>query len=287
MKKTIITLLAAALCVVSASAQDDQRDKGTETKKGYNILPAAGDFAIGVDATPFLEYGIGLFSGANAPTFTGYEGNIYGKYFLQDNQALRFGLNLNFRGTLDRYKVRDDAETMSNPLNPDATTFDTRNVTNSGFGLFAGYEWRRGYGRLQAFFGGDAGFGVYTQKITYKYGNPITDLNQRPTSATWLGGAANLGTRPLYTKGSNAFSLMARGIAGVEYFFARKMSLGGQVGIGFDYSNSGQGLTTTETYNAAKSQIEEKTLRDGTNGGQRSWELDTNLSGNIFLMFHF
>ena len=79
MKKSI-ALVALAFGVSNAFAQD------LTSKKGEPFLPEAGDYMIGIDATPFLNY-VGNFFGktaANAaPTFNFMNGNkmILGKYF--------------------------------------------------------------------------------------------------------------------------------------------------------------------------------------------------------------
>jgi hypothetical protein len=286
MKRTII-ILTAVFCVVSASAQNAERARGVETKKGYSILPAAGDFAIGIDATPMLGYAAGLFSGGSAPAF-GFDGKIYGKYFLEDNRAIRFGLSLDVDSELKRFKVADDAAIQANPLDINASTFDTRNIANSSFGLFGGYEWRRGYGRLQGFWGGEAGFSIFNAKTTYEYGNPMTDINSSPSTVTnWDNGTSgNYSSRLLEHKGSNGFSAGLNGFAGIEYFFARKMSIGGEVGLGVNYSNSGQKTNRTQSYNSATNTVEEITTRE-VNGGNRVWEIGGNYYGSIFMMFHF
>lgn len=60
MKKTLL-VAAAALFASVTFAQE-----GIITnKKGTPILPQAGDYAIGVDATPFLEYFGNMFNGEN------------------------------------------------------------------------------------------------------------------------------------------------------------------------------------------------------------------------------
>jgi hypothetical protein len=59
---------------------DEINNAAYVNKRGVYLLPQAGDFALGVDATPFLEYLGNLFSGSyDAPMFGG--GSIYGKYF--------------------------------------------------------------------------------------------------------------------------------------------------------------------------------------------------------------
>ena len=79
MKKSI-ALVAMAFGVTSAFAQD------LTSKKGEPFLPEAGDYAIGIDATPFLNYAGNFFGtgAANvAPTFDFHNTNyvITGKKF--------------------------------------------------------------------------------------------------------------------------------------------------------------------------------------------------------------
>ena len=63
MKKSIIILALVFFCIgYSAQAQD------LTSKKGETMLPEEGDYAIGFDADPFLDYvGNFLNSGATSP----------------------------------------------------------------------------------------------------------------------------------------------------------------------------------------------------------------------------
>ena len=62
--KKLIALAATTSLVTSAFAQD------LTSKRGEPILPEAGDYMIGIDANPFLNYIGRLGSSANvAPTF--------------------------------------------------------------------------------------------------------------------------------------------------------------------------------------------------------------------------
>jgi len=85
MKKSVLAL-AMAFGVTSAFAQD------LTSKKGEPILPEAGDWAIGIDATPFLNYAGQLLStsGSSAPTWNFLNGNntIIGKMFKDEKNCL-------------------------------------------------------------------------------------------------------------------------------------------------------------------------------------------------------
>ncbi len=280
MKRYIITLIAAVVAVASVSAQKAERPEGATTKKGHNILPTKGDFALGIDATPLIK-SVALGNN-NTPSF-GFDGKIYGKYFVAPNRAIRFGILMDIGSNLDRYAVTNDYEIVTNPLNPYDTTFDTRKYSNTTVGIFGGYEWRRGYGRLQAFWGGEACLSLSTTKTTYEYGNPITAINQTPT--TW--GLGNPSSRPVSEKGSNGFSAGVRGFVGVEVFIARKISIGGELGLGLNYGNEGQITVTSESYSVDKNGVEQISRRNNGYNGGHAWQLGTDVSSNIFMMFHF
>ena len=85
MKKSLIL---AALLIGAGSAQAQ-----LTSKKGEAYLPAAGDWSIGVDATPFLTYMGGFFSdsGAMSPSqnFLNANQTIIGKYYKTDKMAYR------------------------------------------------------------------------------------------------------------------------------------------------------------------------------------------------------
>src|ERR1043165_7523672 len=97
MKKSVL-VIALAFGVTGAFAQD------LTSKKGEPILPEAGDWSIGIDATPFLSYAksfIGAGTGTTAPTWnfiTNYQ-TISGKYMVDANTAYRGSLRIGFGGS--------------------------------------------------------------------------------------------------------------------------------------------------------------------------------------------
>lgn len=128
MKKTLLMLVLAACIAANASAQDNERSKGALTNKnGLNILPAAGDFALGIEASPFFRYLGNAFntSDNSAPSFQGVDQTLYGKYFLRNNRALRAKLYLNIGSTEYKASVQDDTTVANNPLS-EATMVDAR-----------------------------------------------------------------------------------------------------------------------------------------------------------------
>lgn len=300
MKKIIIV---ACLCLGVILPSIAQRAQKTQeevnplvNKRGIPLLPQAGDYAIGVDATPFLEY-LGNFFNFNgednfnpAPYF-GDKLHLYGKYFLQDNRAVRAKLQLNFGQ--DKYKntVQDNEAIAVDPTNLAATTVDVMKVATNGMQLNVGYEFRRGRGRLQGFYGGEFLIGFETKKTTFDYGNPITAANQEPT--TWdFGGDDVWNTRPFqgyrlteYKEGTS-FNFGLGAFAGVEYFFAPQMAIGGEVGLAFDYKILGQNELVAEGFlDSSVQKYKSRERFDIENAF--TGRFGTQTTGKIFLMFYF
>ena len=180
MKEIFVSILAVLICTIGFSQDSEQ----LVSKKGTPILPEAGDISFGIDVVPFF----GIFKeGAESPGFNPISSQtILGKYFITDKQAitLRFGvdfLNDKFGDT-------------------DFTNYEVDN--NTDFTIGVGYEWRRGKGRVQGYFGGEGYFFFSKNKTNDEDGN-ITVDNQT------MGGGID-------------------GILGAEYFIAPKLSLGGQ-----------------------------------------------------------
>jgi hypothetical protein len=302
--KKIIILLSMSLCLNAAvvaqepeeideelgqTLEEEYIDEDVEEEEeviqspktaNHKYLPKAGDFALGVDASPFLTYLGSIFSdnGATAPTFGSQ--NIYGKYFLRDNQAIRVKLLLDLYNTSYKESVRNDAAYTTTP---DATTIDTRKENVTHVELLAGYEFRRGRGRVQGFWGGEVGFGIGKIDSTYTYGNPMTVANQAPSTGFGLG---NPTTRRLESKGGLNFSFSVGGFAGVEYFIAKQVALGGEVSLHFRTSLREQDEVTTQ-------KVENNTVQEFATRSRSAADVANEFSvktvagGNIFLIFYF
>jgi hypothetical protein len=134
MKKIILTV-AAVFALSFANAQDSKSPE-FKSKRGENFLPVAGEWAIGFDATSFVNFAGNVVGGtAESPEVEGVnqENSLYafGKYYKTDKVAYRAIANLVF-------------------LSNSATKY---NKTSLVAGL--GKEWRRGSTRLQGFYGVD------------------------------------------------------------------------------------------------------------------------------------
>ncbi len=265
------------------------------TQKGFKILPEKGDFALGIDASPFLKFVGNMFNGTldqNSPSFDGARSplldkiTIYGKYFLENDRAVRARLTVNSGYDVHKGTVIDDYAATQPGYNGQ-TGIDVWKASSTGVALSAGYEFRRGYRRLQGFYGGEFGLAFSSGgKDAYTYANAITSANQTPTTSDFNGGSIAAVARTTEVNYGNSFGLMLNGFVGVEYFVASKLSIGGELGLSFNGWNRWQDETTYEYWSTTEGQRKENTVRslDGTTGGFHFQTLPT---GSIFVMFHF
>lgn len=260
--KTSIVLLALGLGFGSLSAQD------LTSKKGEPIMPEAGDWGIGIDATPFLEYAGNFFGKTTsnaAPTFNFFAGQtITGRYFMDAQTALRGSLRIGFGGNTQNRMVDNRAvpPTASSYPSPDVMVENKLKQSNTAIGLAFGYEKRKGKTRLQGYYGGEVGIYLSSSKDKFTYGN---SLNPVTTSTVVtvdpddeFPGAANTTTmivspgqigsaRAIERKNGTAFSFGLRGFVGVEYFIFPKISLGGEFGWGLGITSVGNISTKWES----------------------------------------
>ena len=283
------------MCVgFSAIAQDDEMGGGVDpayvNKRGINLLPERGDFALGIEANPFLNYLGGFFNlrgVAPTPSFNGFSGKIYGKYFLEDDRAIRAKLYISTGSTAKKGVVTNDEETINNPLNALATVIDVMKTNHTKVDLNVGYEFRRGHGRVQGFYGGEVGVGFESKNEKFDYANPMTAANQSPSTWDFEDlDMKKMAVRPTEQKYGKSVYAGLGGFVGVEYFFTPQISIGGELNLGLYYSLQMQNETTSEFWNGSTDKLDTRSQRSG------GWDandtgLYTNVGGSIFLMFHF
>ena len=258
MKKKVL-LIAALFTAGLCFAQD-----GLTSKKGVPILPEAGDWAIGFDASSLLNYGGNLLNGntSNGLDSIGdiHANTIYGKYFVDANKARRGMLRLGFGSDTERSFVPN--------LTADGTVEDEAKTSSFNITVGAGTEYRRGKGRLQGVYGPMAMISLGTSGTENTYGNAIS--------------ATNGGARTTETKAGSSFGLAIGGFGGVEYFFAPKMSLGAEIGWTIALNTTGDGESTSEAWNGTA-----VVSTTSETAGSSSFGFDTSPNGNITLNFHF
>ncbi len=302
MKKTLFVFAFVA----AASAAFAQVDMNT--KRGESILPQAGDWAIGVDAMPFLNYAGNLLngtSGNSSPSFNspvnGFDSEVilYGKYVKDASTHYRGKLRIGFGS--DKTELPTDVDSVNGSLftAPPQFGVDEYKLSGNGIMLGVGIEKRKGSGRLQGYYGPEVSIGFGSSKGTHTYANAITDMNQNPsTSPLWgsggiPGNSFNNG-RITETKYGSNFVFSLRAFAGVEYFFMAHASIGAEFGWGVSMNSSGATEVTTERWGhpAGDSQLYTETV--STEGKQSGFHLDTDVDGgsdsmyaSIRLLFYF
>lgn len=290
MKKSILAV-AVVLGASATFAQD------LTSKKGEDFLPASGDWAVSIDATPFLNYAGNLIGGNGAnvsPTWNFLVGDqrIVGKYFAADDMAYRAGLRIGMSSNSGNAMVNDDAVTTA-PTYPALPTMkeDSYKMSSTAIGLSGGLEWRRGFGRLQGFYGGELGIMLASSKATYTYGNTMTttgasttDFGTNITTDTYGNGA-----RITEAKGGSMFGLGLRGFIGAEYFVLPRIAVGGEFGWGLVFNSTGASSTSLESTDGTS--VGTQTIEGTKTSG---FSLDTDGLNSVFgpaaslrMTFHF
>ena len=268
--KKLLVIFAIAGSIDITQAQDTTHTQVLLSKKGIPILPEKGDWSIGIDAVPIINYIGNMFSNAgnsNSDYFnfgSSHPMTIVGKLMKTSDRAYRGKVRIGF-GSLTQDTVVDD---LSNPAShvTDETITSDFNLT-----LGAGLEWLRGKGRLRGLYGMEALITKGSHGITYSYGNELT--------------ATNTGPRTTELKDGNKTGFGVRGFLGVEYFFAPKISLSGEFGwgIGFDYT--GEGSSTVEEWDVTTSSVIITTTKTGKTS---AFLIDTdNADAALILNFYF
>ena len=261
-------------------------------KLGIPILPKAGDFAIGVDAVPYINFVGSIFSQDGNEIELGDENTIYGKYYLDNNTAIRAEIyTSHVNSTLNNYSV-DDAAVYNN-FDTTARVDDVLKTKTHGYGIGVGIQKYRGYGRLRGTYGGQVSYYRTNSSSEYTWGNDMTDINATPTSTNWNNNRLpyNPDSRRLKTNGSASNSVGITALAGVEYFLLPKICIGGEVGISMVYNWSGQSNFTYETVqnlSGTPTRLEiDNIVTPGDKGfGINTWQYGAP-AGRIYVLFHF
>jgi len=295
-------LFVASLFVATATFAQD----GLTSKKGEAYLPEAGDWAIGFDGTPFLNYAGNMFNGTqgnalnaawvgNQPNNTATAnlngGTIYGKMFKDENTAYRAKLRIGFgSGSNETLGFYDqDADASTNQVEY------TNTAKTSGFAvtLGAGIEKRKGNTRIQGFYGGEVLIGLGNSSQSWDYGRAYTEENHLIIGDEELPNGNVQGApdaqRVTERKAGSTFQLGLRGFIGVEWFVAPKVSLSAEYGWGLAMASTSGGEETVEYFGFAEGATAEglntETIKTG---GQSTFGIDTdNNAATIAILFHF
>lgn len=190
-----ITILSFSFLYLNA-----QQDSVLTDKKNRTILPEKNDLAFGISINPIFNYLGNSFNGSshNFLNLGLLNNQLYAKYFLSNNAALRFRLGM-----------KTTRKNVS--VNSDYYLYDIEETFTEIDGTI-GYEKRAGDTRLQLFYGGEINIAYETIKHEHNYvGFLPDDIELREADGLGVG---------------------LRGFFGVEYFLISKLSIGGECGLG-------------------------------------------------------
>ncbi len=313
MKKKV--LFVASLFLATATFAQD----GLTSKKGEAFLPEAGDWALGFDGTPFLNYAGNWFSGSTSqnsvsansvgnqpmtmngsgPNFIGNGFMIVGKYFKDETTAFRGKVRIGF-GSTNTIAINDTSG-ANNTLTGEVT--DEMSTSYFNLTLGGGIEKRRGNTRIQGFYGGELLFSLGSASESYTYGDVGNGTNttfvHNPSYYDFDNGVfvpgnlngASTGERVTERVYGSTMVLSLRGFIGVEWFLAPKVSVSAEYGWGLAMSSTGDGEEDTEEYTPAlpsATPTEQNILRKHNTGGSSAFGIDTDNNGGVItIYFHF
>jgi hypothetical protein len=275
MKKIIIsfTILVLGLNVVA-------QDSVLVNKHGRVILPQKGDLAIGLSADPFLNYVGNMFNANTNNSLNLGDQNIYFRYFLSNNDALRVTVRVSSSKYIDNYYVTDDAARATDPLSRQQVE-DRQTSFDHNYGIRLGYQKFRGYNRLRGFYGADLGYLYSKSKYTHEYGNQMNQLNPSPTTH-W----GNLSSRTLESNDGATQSVSLGIFAGAEYYIIPKVCIGAELGIQYGKMWESQGYLKGEEMNFTQLVKYDRALTPGDGSCNISTTFPYSYGG-LYLMVHF
>ena len=231
--KKAITLSFFILGLLSIQAQTKDNELGS--KKNMDFLPKAGEFGIGVDATPVFNYIGNLLSAAGTNKLDLSSTVFYGKYYLSDETAVRTALGISSINTRNVDYVRDDNAWLVDPLSNKQVT-DAQNVSNQNYFVSLAYQKFIGKNRIRGFYGAQVLCGYSAIKTNYTYGNPMSEINPTPSSQY----AYSTGSRVLQSISTNSIKVGLGGIVGFEYYVLPKVCIGGEISLNLIYTDGKQ-----------------------------------------------
>ena len=202
---------------------------------------------------------------------------LYRKYFLSSQKAIRLKFSLHKSDNHFENSIPSDITSSS-------TVTDKLDRSSTDFKIIFGYEKRRGSGRLQFLYGSEISFGVSSNGSKYTYGNAFSTSNTFPTTTINFSPPAStrISVRTTESKISSGSSMGLRVFAGIEYFMFPKISIGGEIGLGYYNNFGGKNINNIEYWNFStgltKNNNQIKTSSSTINSDI--------LNGQIFILFY-
>ncbi|MFZ5941303.1 MAG: hypothetical protein ACOYXB_12100, partial [Bacteroidota bacterium] len=211
---------ASILLLLFSAATINGQDTPVENISDVIEKPA-GEFAIGMDALPVINFAGNIFNSNGNNSLKLNTLTLNGKYYLKTNSALTMYVAVSDNVSRNSYFVRDDEAFFSDPLS-EARVVDERTIHTSAYDLGVGYQRYVGSRRLKGFYGIIASCGYESMTNKLSYGNPITENNTRPSTVF---GYESEDGRALFMDFGTEYRIQAGLQAGVEYFFTGELSL--------------------------------------------------------------
>lgn len=288
MKRIFIAASLIATTLFSAQAQDAPTITAPLTtpivsKRGYAILPEAGDWSLSIDASTSLRYVGQLFNGSNtnsAPFNYPFNQSVLVRKFIDANTAYRGIVGINMTSVTTKNLVTEAGSTAT----PPALVEDKRRQSSTQINIGVGLEKRKGISRVQGIYGAQAMIGFGGSGTSFTYGNAFNSTTT-PVSTTNFDNSTEqtVATRTLSNKNGKTFSFSILAFGGVEYFFAPKISLGGEFAWGPTISMTSRGKVENESLVTGASQ----TTTTETAGASSLGLSLQNASGSLRLNFYF
>ena len=288
MKRILTIALALGVGFASTAQSNDQ----IQNKKGVDLLPVKGEYAIGIGTT------IGTLTGYLGNMFNNDANNsitstfishpqvgtsIFGKYMMSDNMAMRATFRNTGGDNTQVYQIYDD---RSN--DPDSIVFDKWRRNSSNTAISLGMEWRRGKSRVRGFYGGEAFLSWSNTHDHYTYGNAFTPDNLTPTDNGSMPGYSAEHGRLVERRFGATFGIGARGFAGVEYFIAPKICIGTEFGWGINFFKTADRRDSYEKYDPFYDNGTGGIVRHEEVITQGDWGINSNFDNfNSQIFFHF
>lgn len=288
--KKILGISLSLFIAAFTFAQEGETGSGDnnpqiQNKKGVNIMPEAGEYAVGFNASNIINNVLANF-GDNNGSFGAQSlfvdgASIFGKKMITNSKAWRVGFTTYSENYRDRVQVQDDLG-----LDPDSVTFDVRNYRENSYMIALGQEFRRGKGRFRAVYGGNLMAGISHAKQNYEYGNAMGASNTIPSIGTGFYNNGN--ERVIMEDFGRTINFGLRGFIGAEYFFAPKACIGGEFGLSATKSWRRDQVNKYEFWNTTTNELVEKEDLENKNYGDRDFEISVDdFNSWLYLMIYF
>lgn len=229
-----------ALSATCLNAQTDSTKFNLLSKRGFYYFPEKGDWSLGINASPFLNY-LGNIFGSNTAVYS-YNGSYY--EYPVSNNAPMFAFTAQNPGAISFKYYTTDLKAVrakllfgytSNKQNIGTGTDDSNEIHMTqealAIGLYVGQEF---YNPIKSRIRGYYGYEVGVFNTPYN-GTLSTDEDVYVTGKVEYYDEAS-SNENFTEKGGNQIGISASGLLGAEWFFSPKISIGGEFGVGLSYA---------------------------------------------------